>query len=72
MFFKRRNSKKDIKTVYPVETYINNAIRYLLNDYEVNKDAISELLFAIKKGGGSLHKDVAEKLDLVRRMNHVC
>ena len=59
----RRKNRKDIIVKYPVDAYINNAIRYLLQDYETNKDAISELRFAILKCHGEFHQDV--KLALI-------
>lgn len=55
-------NQKPFRTSYPVDAYINNAIRELLEDSEKNEHIISELRFAIIKGGGRFENDVLAKL----------
>ena len=45
---------------YPSNDYINNAIRLLWNNK--NRDAIEELLRAVKKADGNIFDDVKEKI----------
>ena len=58
----RRKNRKDIIVKYPVGAYINNALRYLLEDPEKNMNAISELRFAVIKGNGQFYDDVKQQL----------
>lgn len=47
---------------YPVEVYLNNAMRYLLVDPVFNSPAISELTYAMTKGHYEIQPDVMLKL----------
>jgi type IV secretory pathway VirB3-like protein len=49
---------------YPVEVYLNNAMRYLLVDPEYNERAISELRYAMMKGHYAIRSDVLLKLSI--------
>ena len=58
--FKRK--KKEVYGEYPCNDYLNNALRFLLDEKPDTKEAISEICYCISKGNGYFCDDVKEKL----------
>jgi len=48
---------------YPCIDYLNNALRYLLEDEKPNVNAINEIVYCIKKAKGRIYADVSKKLN---------
>lgn len=48
---------------YPSNDYLNNAIRFLGEDYEKNRVVIEEIYYAICSADGYFAPDVAEMLE---------
>ena len=59
-------SKRKKQDNYPVDIYLNNAMRYLLEDPESNTRALSELRYAMLKGHYEIQPDVL--LELYNRL----
>ena len=67
MIFKKRNA---LFGRYPCCDLLNNALRFIFHDDELSKnelDAASEIIFAIQKAGGYLHKDLKEQVEFVMK-----
>ena len=48
---------------YPSNVYLNNAIRFLSEDYEKNRVVIEEIYYAICAADGYFEADTAEMLE---------
>ena len=61
--FKNHNKETtNIYGTYPCVDYLNNALRYLLNEEQINENAISEICHCIKKAQGEIYSDVVHKM----------
>lgn len=48
---------------YPCIDYLNNSLRLLLREDNLNEDAISEICYCIRKADGKIYDDVIESMN---------
>ena len=58
----KKQPKEAVYGEYPCNDYLNNALRFLMQDDEPNKGAVHEICYCISKANGRFADDVKSEL----------